>query len=106
MLIYSQVPSGINLMIKLLPESMLTKFCDMIYHHKTSVNTLKPEQNGKQHFQSIFLTEKMCILMPIPLKFVSKGPVGKKSALVQWMAWQEIDNEPMMAEFIYINGIS
>ena len=37
-------------------------------------------------FKWIFLNEKFCILILIPLMFVSKGPNDNKSALVQLMA--------------------
>ena len=33
------------------------------------------------------MNEKSCILIRISPKFVSKGPIDNKSALVQVMAW-------------------
>ena len=34
-------------------------------------------------FKCIFMNEKLCILVRISLKFVPKGPIDNKSALVQ-----------------------
>ena len=50
-----------------------------------------------------FMNEKFCISIQISLKFVSKGPVNNKSALVQVMACRPTgDNslpEPMPTQF-------
>ena len=47
--------------------------------------------------------EKFCILICMSLKFVPKGPVDNKSALVHVMAWcQSVDKppaEPMLTQF-------
>ena len=52
------------------------------------------------------MNEKFCIFIRISLKFVPKGPIDDKSALVQLMevtAWQRTGDkpfsEPMMALF-------
>ena len=37
-------------------------------------------------FECIFLKEKFCILIKFSLKFVPKGPIDNKPALVQIMA--------------------
>ena len=38
-------------------------------------------------FKCIFINENCCISIQISLKFVLKGPIDHKSALVQVMAW-------------------
>ena len=49
------------------------------------------------------MTGKFCILIQISLKFVSKGPIDNKTALVQVMAWRRIGDkslpEPMLTQF-------
>ena len=54
-------------------------------------------------FRYIFMNENFCILMRISLKFVPKGPIDNKWALVQVMAWRRTgDNllpEPMLTRF-------
>ena len=54
------------------------------------INTLIPEQNDG-HFANnisrcIFLTENVCILVCISMKFVSKDPTDERSTMIQ--AWQ------------------
>ena len=53
-------------------------------------------------FKYIFMNEKSCILIRIPLKFVPKGQIDNKSALVQVMAWHRRGNKsgPMLTLFI------
>ena len=55
------------------------------------VNTLRPRQNGHHFanniFKCIFMDEKFYILLRISLKFVPKGSIENKPALVQLMAW-------------------
>ena len=50
-----------------------------------------PGQNGRHFaddvFKYILLNKKFCILIQISLKFVHKGPIDNKWALVQVMAW-------------------
>ena len=46
-------------------------------------------------FQSIFMNETFCISIWIPLKFVPKGPINNKSALVQVMAWRRTGDKPL-----------
>ena len=52
----------------------------------TSINTLRPRQNGRDFaddiFKCIFLNENVRILIKISLKFVSMGPINNISALV------------------------
>ena len=63
------------------------------------VNSSPPGQNGRHFaddiFRCIFLIEKFCILIRISLKFVPKGPIDNKWALVQVMAWRRIDDKPL-----------
>ena len=42
---------------------------------------------GLNKMAAIFLNEKFCILIKISSKFVSRGPIDNKSALVQVLAW-------------------
>ena len=46
-------------------------------------------------FKSIFMNEKFCISIQKSLKFVPKGTVDNKSALVQVMVWCQTDNNPL-----------
>ena len=52
----------------------------------------------------IFMNEKLCIFIRISLKFVPKGPIDNKSALVQVMACRLRGDkplpEPMLTQFI------
>ena len=54
-------------------------------------------------FKRIFLNENVSISIQISLKFVPKGPIENKSALVQVMAWRRTGNkslpEAMMTQF-------
>ena len=54
-------------------------------------------------FECIFMKETFCISIPISLKFVPKGPIDSKSALVQVMAWRWTGikplPEPMLTQF-------
>ena len=45
-------------------------------------------------FKSIF-NEGVLISITISLKFVPKGPIDYKSALVQVMAWHRTDEKPL-----------
>ena len=54
-------------------------------------------------FKCLFLNGNDRISIKIPLKFVPRGPIDSKPALVQVMAWRRIGDkplpEPMMANF-------
>ena len=54
-------------------------------------------------FKCIFLNESVRISIKISLKFVPKGPIDNKSALVQVMAWRRTGDkplsEPMLTQF-------
>ena len=41
------------------------------------------------------MNEKCCISIRISLKFVTKGPIDNKWALVQVMAWRRIGDTPL-----------
>ena len=63
------------------------------------VNSSPPGQND-QHFADeiftcIFMNEKCCISIRLSLKFVAKGPIDNKSALVQVMAWRRTGDKPL-----------
>ena len=73
----------------------------------TCMDSPPPGQYGRHFshyiFRSIFMNEKLCILIPISLRFVPKCPVDNKSALVQVMAWRKTGDmplpEPMLTQF-------
>ena len=50
------------------------------------VNSSPPGQNGRHIADDIFLKENVRISIPFSLKFVLKGPIDNKSALVHVMA--------------------
>ena len=65
----------------------------------TTINTLRPRQNGRHFandtFKYIFLNENVIISAKISLKFVSKGPIDNIPALVQIMAWRRPGDKPL-----------
>ena len=72
------------------------------------VNSSTPGQNGRQFTEDIFkcicLNENVSILIQISLRFIPKGPVDNKWALVQVVAWRQTGAkplpEPMLTQFI------
>ena len=60
---------------------------------------LRLRQNGRHFaddiFRCIFMNEKFCILIKIPLKFVPEGPIGNNPVLGQLMAWCKIGDKPL-----------
>ena len=66
-----------------------------------------PAQNTRHFaddiFKCSFKNEKFCISIRISLKFIPRGPIDNKSALVQVMAWDRTSNkplpEPMLTQF-------
>ena len=54
-------------------------------------------------FECVFKNETLCISIRISLKFVPKGPIDNKSALMQVMAWRPTGvkplSEPMLTKF-------
>ena len=65
----------------------------------TTINSLKPRQNGRlfadDTFKRIFLNENIIIPIKISLKFVPKGPINYNPALVQIMAWRRSGDRPL-----------
>ena len=72
-----------------------------------TINSSPPGQNGRHFasdiFKRIFLNEDFGISIWISLKFVPKGPIGSKSALIPVMAWRRTGDksihEPMLTQF-------
>ena len=66
---------------------------------KQAINSSPPGQNGRHFaddiFKCIFMNEKFCISIKISLKFVPKGQIDNKSALVQVMAWRQTGDKPL-----------
>ena len=63
------------------------------------VNSSLPGQNGR-HFtdvilKCIFMNEEFCVLIRISFKFVPKGSIENKSALVQVMACHVFSTKPL-----------
>ena len=62
-------------------------------------NTLRPRQDGRHFpddiFRCIFFNENCCILIRFSLRYVSKGPIDNKPALVQIMAWRRSGDKPL-----------
>ena len=65
----------------------------------SSVNTLRPRQNGRHFpddiFKCIFFNEKFCILIKIPLNFVPQGPINNIPELVQIMVRRRPGDKPL-----------
>ena len=65
----------------------------------TSINTLKPRQDGRHFaddiFKCIFLNENVWIPIKISLKFVPKGPFNNIPAMVQIMVWPRPGDRPL-----------
>ena len=82
----------------------LTRHNDILWFFNSS----SPIQNGRHFadsiFRCIFVNEKFYILSKISLKFVLKGPIDNKPALVQVMAWCQTGDkplpEPMLTQYI------
>ena len=67
--------------------------------HQVNPRLTPPGQNGRHFaddiFECIFVNEKVCILIKISLKFVTKGPIDNITTLVQIMAWRRIGDKPL-----------
>ena len=50
---------------------------------------------SKTIFSDAFFNENFCILIKISLKFILKGPIDIKPALLQIMAWHRIGDKPL-----------
>ena len=73
----------------------------------SSVNSLRPRQNGRLFaddiFECIFLKENVWISIKISLKFVPKGLIiNNIPALLQIMAWRRIGDKPL-SEAMMVN---
>ena len=57
------------------------------------------EKNGRYFadgiFKRIFFSENVNISIRISLKFVPKGPIDSRAALVQVMAWRQTGDKPL-----------
>ena len=70
-------------------------------------NSSPPEQNGRHFTDDIFkyisTNEKFCISIQISLKFIPRGPIDNKSAMVPVMARRRTGDkslpEPMLTQF-------
>ena len=66
---------------------------------RSTVNTLRPRQNGRHFaddiYKCIFLNENVWIPIKISLKFVPNGPINNFPALVQIMAWCRQGHKPL-----------
>ena len=67
--------------------------------YETSVNTLRPRQNGRHFaddmFKCVFLNENVWIPIEISLTFVPKGWINNNPALFQIMAWRRPGDKPL-----------
>ena len=94
-------PIGYNGQNKRINETSRSRLCRN--KHKiliwSSLNTLRPGQNGRYFaddiFKYIFLNENVWMPIKISLKFVSKGRINNISALVQMMAWCRPGGKPL-----------
>ena len=60
-----------------------------------NVETYNGHHFKDYNFKSIFMNEKFGILIQILLKFVSKGAIDNKVALVRVMAWRRTGDKPL-----------
>ena len=60
---------------------------------------ISPGQNGRLFandiFGCIFVKWKICTLIKISLKFISKSPIDNNLAMVKIMAWRRIGDKPL-----------
>ena len=73
--------------------------CEALIHLLTSINTLRPKQNGRHFaddlFKCIFLNEDVWIPTKNSLTFVPEGPINNIPTLVQIMAWRHSGDKPL-----------
>ena len=85
------------------PEPVLTQIIDRLFPHQGTKSS--PGQNGchfaDDSFKCIFMNEKCLISIQISLKFVPEGPIDKKAALVQVMAWRWTVDKPLSEPMLY-----
>ena len=76
------------------------------WRHSTTVNTLRPRQNGRHFaddvFKCIFLSENLWISLTNSLKFVPKVRIYNILALVQIMAWRRSGDKPLYESLVII----
>ena len=86
------------------PDHLLSSTDEMGF--STSMNTLGPEQNGRQMsddiFNSIFMNENLWISHKISLKFIPKVRINHIPALVEIMAWCRSGDKPWY-ELVMVN---
>ena len=90
------------------PRYFVSNFDDIVWSKNVSMilNSSPHGQNGHHFADDIFkcisMNEVFCILIRISLKFVPKGVIGNKPALVLVMAWRRIGDrsspEPMLTQ--------
>ena len=60
---------------------------------------VQPRQNAANLagviFKCIFMIEKFCISIRISLKYVLRGPIDNRPALVQVLAWHRTGDKPL-----------
>ena len=70
----------------------------------SSINSLRPRQNGRQFaddiFKCIFLIENVWFPIKISLNFVPKGIINNNISLVQIMAWRRPGDKPLSEPMI------
>ena len=84
---------------------ILSRYEPLSAYRNIFLNTLRPRQDGRlfgdDSFKRIFPNEKVWISIEISLKFVSKGSINIKRAVVQIMVWHRTGDkalsEPIMA---------
>ena len=76
------------------------------YFYCTTINSLRPRQNGRHFaddiFKCIFVNENAWISLKNSLKFVPKVRINNIAALVQIMAWCRPGDQPL-PESIMVN---
>ena len=84
--------------------SQLVSWVEKLYKIQTTINTLRPRQNGRHFvddiFKCIFFNENVWIPTNISLRFVAKGPINNIPALVQIMAWRRPGERPLSEQMM------
>ena len=95
---------GINFTLTWISKYMPSKVWDEITYpfqncNGSTVNTLRPKQNGRHFsddiFKCIFLNENVKIPIKISLKFIPRGPINYITTLIQIMAWRRPSDKPL-----------
>ena len=82
-----KVMTMIHEITQLFTADLITQMLFAMFSETVPVfNSSPPGQNGRHFtddiFICIFVNEKLCILIKIPLKFVTKGPIDNNPTLV------------------------